>query len=265
MSKFPFASVIIVNYNGRAFIKECIDSVLKSNYPHFEIIIIDNASTDGSAKFIKELFINKLKKKKSQLVNPSVRNEPIIKLVESKKNLYFTGGSNLGAQKAKGKKLIFLNSDTVVDKNWLKELVAISKNHPRYLIQPKILFYKNKKTIDNVGGKYTFFGFGYGIGRGKIDCGQYDKNYPIDYANGTCFLINKKFFKKLNGFDERFHYFYEDVDLALRAKKLGGQSWYCYKSVIYHKGSLSFKKNVSKIKKAYYFQKNRLLTLLKNL
>ncbi|PJE68974.1 hypothetical protein COU96_02320 [Candidatus Shapirobacteria bacterium CG10_big_fil_rev_8_21_14_0_10_38_14] len=187
-----------------------------------------------------------------------------IKIIRSNKQLYFTGGSNLGAKNARGEKLIFLNSDTVVDKNWIKELVKFANGHNQYLIQPKILFYNQKDIIDNVGGKYTFFGFGYGIGRGETDCEQYDENRQVDYVNATAFMIDKDFFWKLGGFDECFRYFYEDVDLSLRAKKVDGKSWYCYQSVVYHKGSLSFKKNVSKKVIFYYLQRNRLITFLKN-
>jgi len=101
MSKWPFVSVIVVNFNGKEFIGECLDSVLKSDYPNFEIVLIDNASTDSSYQYLKK---NYGKKKK-------------IKIIRSNKQLYFTGGSNLGAKNARGEKLIFLNSDTVVDKN----------------------------------------------------------------------------------------------------------------------------------------------------
>lgn len=247
MFKWPFVSVIIVNYNGKDFITECLESVLKSAYPNFEIVIVDNASTDGSYEHLQKAY----------------KRNKRVRLIRSDKQLHFAGGSNLGAKKAKGEKLIFLNSDTVVDRNWIKELVRFTRGRSQYLVQPKILFYGKKNVIDNVGGRYTFFGFGYGIGRDEVDRGQYDQNRRVNYANATAMMIEKKFFWQLGGFDEHFRYFYEDVDLSLRAKRAGGQSWYCYKSVVYHKGSLTFKKNVSKIKVLYYIQRNRLLTLLK--
>lgn len=246
MSKPPFVSVIIVNYNGRTFIGECLNSVLQSEYPSFEIVVVDNASTDGSVEFIKKL------------------TSPRIRLIENKKNLYFTGGSNLGARKARGKKLIFLNSDTVVDKDWMKELVVFTKHHNQYLVQPEILSYHQKNTIDNVGGRYTFFGFGYGIGRGEKDQGQYDENRQVDYVNGTCFMIDKGFFWKLGGFDEWYKFCYEDIDLNLRAKKQEGRSWCCPKSIVYHKGSLTLKKNISNEFLLFTIRKNRLRTLIKN-
>ena len=291
-------SIIIVNYNGKDFVGECINSILASNYQDFEIIVVDNGSTDNSVKFINQL--------KSSRVNELKNNKIIIKLIKSQKNLYFTGGSNLGAEKAKGEKLIFLNSDTVVDKNFIKELVKFAQKNKKYLVQPKILFYnkkgsgvnnyfpsvilnliqnpyrfrvkpgttkkpklfnvcEQKKIIDNVGGRYNFWGFGFAVGRNEKDNGQYDKNTKFDYVNGTAFLIDRQFFLELGGFDNRFRYFYEDVDLSIRARKQGGECWSCWRAVIYHQGSLTFKKTLSvkEIKKR--IRKNRQLLRVKRL
>ena len=248
------ASIIIVNYNGKDFIGECINSVLASNYQDFEIIVIDNGSTDGSVELINQL-----------TTCLPARHGSRVKLIKSQRNLYFTGGSNLGAEKAKGEKLIFLNSDTVVDKNFIKELVKFAQKNKKYLVQPKILFHKNPNVIDNVGGRYNFWGFGSAVGRDEKDNGQYNKNAKFDYVNGTAFLIDKQFFLELGGFDNSFRYFYEDVDLSLQAKKQGGECWSCWRAVIYHKGSLTFKKTLSvrEIKKR--IRKNRQLLCVKRL
>jgi len=248
MSNYPLVSIIILNFNGRAFLADCLRSVLKSSYPHFEIIVVDNHSSDGSQEYLKKM----------------AQANKRIKPVFSDQNLYFAGGNNLGANHARGQYLIFLNNDTVVEKNWLKELVNFAQKHPLSLVQPKILNFWKKNIIDNVGGKYTFWGFGYGIGRGEKDIGQYNQNSRIDYVNGTCFLIKKTLFKKLGGFNKYFRYFYEDVDLSLRAKETGSQCWYCYRSVIYHRGGASFKKNkISRLKIIYYSLRNRFLVFFK--
>lgn len=241
-------SVVIVNYNGKKFIGECIDSVLQSEYPNFEVVMVDNASTDGSCEYLKKTY---------------GRNKKI-KIVRSEKQLYFAGGSNLGATNSKGEKLIFLNSDTVVNKDWIKELVAFTKNHEKYLAQPKILLSDKKNVIDSVGGYYNFFGFGFGKGRGEKDIGQYDKHIPVDYVNGTIFIIDKKFFEQVGGFDEWYKFHYEDIDLSLRAKKRGADCWCCYKSVAYHKGSLTLKGSVPKEQLLFDVRKNRLMTVIKN-
>lgn len=247
----PFVSVLIVNYNGKEFIAECLDSVLQSDYPKFEIVLVDNGSTDQSVNYITKRYKEELRSKK-------------IRLIQSKTNFYFTGGSNLAAKHAKGEKLIFLNSDTVVTTPWIRELVKCQQNESRCLIQPKILFYSKKNNIDNAGGRYIFPGFGFGIARGEENRGQYDQTREVDFANGTCFMINKDFFLKLGRFDDWYRFQYEDVDLCLRAKKSGAKIFACGKSTVYHKVGLTFKKSIPKEILLFHLRKNRLRTVIKN-
>lgn len=252
-------SVVIVNFNGESYIKECVDSVLQSRIerkgatlpfstlPFFEIVVVENGSTDGSLRLLRREY-----GKTGQ-----------VRIVESKENLFFAGGSNLGAREAKGEWLVFLNSDTVVDKNWLKELWKEAKGNKKLMLQPKILTYKSNK-VDCVVGRYIWPGFGIAVGRGQADKGQFGGLVRGDYANGTCLMVNKEWFFKLDGFDEGYKFFYEDVDLQLRVKKLGGSAVGVMKAVIEHKGSLSFKQNVPSDKVIFYYRRNRLITVLKN-
>lgn len=231
-------SVIIVNFNGKSYLTDCLDSVLKTNFKDFETIVVDNASADGSARNL----------------------DKRVSLIKSKTNLFFTGGCNLGAKKARGEWLVFLNPDTVVEPNWLGELVKEAKDK-KLTLQPKIKIYSTDK-IDCVIGRYYWPGFGVGVGRGKAD--KYQGIIKGDYANGTCLMINKNWFWDLGGFDENFRFFYEDVDLQLRAKRRGGRAVGVMSSVIYHKGSLSFKQNVASETVQYYYCRNRILTVKKN-
>ncbi len=251
LKTIPLVSVLIVNYNGKEFIAECLDSVLQTDYPKFEIVLVDNGSTDQSVYYITKQYEEALRSKK-------------IRLIQSQTNLYFTGGSNLAAKYARGEKLIFLNNDTVVTSTWIKELILCTKNKQKYLIQPKILLYSKKNSIDNVGGRYIFPGFGFGIARGEQDRGQYDQTREIDFANGTCFMIDKSFFWRVGGFDESYDFFYEDVDLNLKAERLGAKSFCCGKSIIYHKNSLTIKNNISDQMQKFYARTNRLKTVNKN-
>lgn len=241
-------SVIIPNYNGKKFIKECVDSVLKSKYSAFEILIVENGSTDGSFDYLQKLY----------------RKNKKVKTVQSKQNLWFTGGCNLGAKHSKGQVLIFLNSDCTVDSFWINHLVDFIKLYPKCIIQPKILLQNNKRKIDNVGGNYNFLGLAKGIGHGEIDNGQYDRNIEFDFANATAFAIKKAFFEKIEGFDEWFRHHYEDVDLNLRAKKFKSRAVLCYRSVVYHKVSQTFKKFVPSSTMRFNVRKNRLMVIIKN-
>lgn len=232
-------SVIIVNFNGKSYLTDCLDSVLKTNFKDFETIVVDNASADGSARDL----------------------DKRVRLIKSKTNLFFTGGCNLGAKKARGEWLVFLNPDTVVETNWLMELVKVAGNNKKLTLQPKIKIYGTDK-IDCVIGRYFWPGFGAAVGRGKAD--KYQGIIQGDYANGTCLMINKNWFFELGGFDENFKFFYEDVDLQLRARKLGGRAVGVMSSVIEHKGSLSFKQNSTPERVKYYYRRNRKLTVMKN-
>lgn len=248
MFRLPTVSVIVLNYNGFDLTINCVASVLKTRYPHFDIVIVDNGSTDQSYEKLKNIYKNNKK----------------IKVISPKKNLFFTGGFNFGAKHAEGEKIILLSNDITVDPFWIKELVLCIKNNPKYLAQPKILSYQNKKIIDNVGGRYTLTGFGLGIGKGEIDQGQYDQNSQLDYVSATTFMIDRKFYLKLKGYDEWFWSHYEDVDLSLRAKKEGGKCLLCYRSKIFHMGSITYKKYVSDPLVLFHIRKNRIRVILKN-
>lgn len=232
-------SVIIVNFNGKDYLNECLESVRQADFKDFEVIVVDNASVDGSARGIA---------KKARLI-------------KSKKNLFFTGGCNLGARQARGDWLIFLNPDTVVDKNWLRELWLVARTDKKLCLQPKIKIWQTNK-IDCVIGKYFWPGFGVAVGRGKID--NYQGLIRGDYANGTCLMIARQFFWQLGGFDEHFKFFYEDVDLQLRAKKQGGRAVGVMAAVIEHKGSLSFKQNMAAETVKRFYRRNRWRIIMKN-
>jgi len=240
-------SVIILNHNGKKFIASCINSVLKSSFSNFEIVILDNASTDNSYIYLKKKYGSNSK----------------VKLYRSNKQLYFTGGNNYAADKATGNLLFFLNSDTVIDKECIKNLVnSIDKN--KTLVQPKILFYNEPNIIDNIGGHYDNIGIAHAIGRGQGDYGQYNKKTKLDYVNGTAFIIPKSLFKKLSGFSKRYRYYYEDVDLCLRAKKFGYSCKSEPSALVYHKNSLTFTNNVPLYTRKYYYLRNRFLTAIKH-
>lgn len=239
-------SVIIANYNGKEFIGDCLDSLLNSTCQDLEIIIVDNGSTDGSLTYLQEKY----------------RENKKVRIIRSEKQLYFTGGCNLGAKKAKGDLLFFLNSDAIVEKNSIKELVNFMKIHgSRCLVQPKILWQDTPEIIDNIGGRYSILWGGYAVARNEKDIGQYEKAQQFDYVNATAMMLQRDFFYQLKGFNEAFRYFYEDVDLCLRAKKKGASCWYCSTARVYHKGSATFKRFLSPLRIKMRILRNRLYCL----
>jgi len=244
----PTITVIILNYNGRDLTTECVASVLHSTYPKYDIVIVDNCSTDDSCNFLKNKYCDYKK----------------ITVCKTSENRHFTGGFNFGAYKAKGEKIVLLSNDIVVEPNWLDELMIIARKDKKFLVQPKILQYFNRRRIDNAGGAYSIFGIGKAIGRDEIDNGQYNKQMKLDYASAACFMIDRMFFLQLNGYDESFISHCEDLDLCLRAKKFGAVCFLAWKSRIYHKISSTYKRFTASDKVIYVIRKNRVTTILKN-
>jgi len=241
----PTVTVIILHYNEFALTKRCIQSVEQTRYDRFDILVVDNGSTNNSGKKLEQY----------------CRHKKLL-YIRSDKNLFYTGGFNLGAKQANGKFVIFLNNDTEVDAEWVSELVTYSEGSNNIFIQPQILFSDKRKTIDNRGGKYTWWGSGIGIGRNQPMM-RVTSNI-VDYTVGTACMINRSFFLKLGGFDEWYRGYYEDVDLSLRVKKNGGICKVCYNSLVYHKGSSTYKKHITPTSHLFDIRKNRLRTVLKN-
>lgn len=241
----PHITVIIPHYNEFLLTKQCILSVSKSRYEHFDILVVDNGSTNNSSIKLEEYCRNKK-----------------VSYIKSKTNRYFAGGCNLGAKHAKGTYIVFLNNDTEVHPDWISELVAGMDDQTDVFIQPQVLFEDRKRIVDNRGGRYTWWGSGYGIGRNKPMMRVTSRS--IDYTVGTACMMNRLLFLKLGGFDEWFRGYYEDVDLSLRLKNMGGECRVCYNSLVYHKGSATYRKHVSPSDHLLDIRKNRLRTIIKN-
>jgi len=151
------ASIIILNYNGKKFMKDCLSSVYKQTYRKFEVIVVDNSPGDGSANFIRKNFRK-------------------VKIIQPKKNLGFAEGNNFGVKNSKGEYIVLLNQDTAVDKNWLKELITILENKNVVACQSKVLFFNQKNKINVTGIDTNFLGFGWCGNFGIIDKGQFKDN-----------------------------------------------------------------------------------------
>ena len=172
----PLVSIIILNYNAGNFLMECISSVLKTEYSNFEVIVIDNASKDGSIKKCKEQFKN-------------------VSVIENKNNLGYCEGNNVGIREARGSFVVILNPDTVVKSDWIDELFKAFKKYGDGLYQPKILSIENDNILGNAGSYIQLFGFGFARGYGEKDSEQYDtENSPV-YASGTCLFSKKSTFE----------------------------------------------------------------------
>lgn len=236
MNKNPLVSIIILNFNGKKFLQKCLESLMKVSYQDLEIIVVDNNSNDGSIKYVNDNFSS-------------------VKIIELKKNLGFAEPNNIGAKKANGEFLLFLNNDTWVDTNFLTELVRIAQEDETVaILQPLLL--KPDGQVDSSGDYVDIHGRAY---RSKAKPKTVQN---ILSARGAAMLIKKEIFWNLNGFDPKFFVSFEDVDIGWRAWLLGYRVVVVPTSIVYHIGGQTTKKIESEIK--FHGIKNNLVLRLSN-
>lgn len=237
----PVASVIIVNHNRRSLIEKCLRSLLNEDRLEYEIILVDNASTDESASFVEQVF-------------------PEVLVIRNQVNRGFGMGNNLGARWANGDYLAFLNPDTVVEPGWLKALIAALEADPLAgLATPKIMLLDDPERINTCGNEMHFTGLTLCRGTGK-DRTTFNALEEVNAISGAAFIIRRDLFEALDGFDGSFFLYMEDTDISWRARLTGFKCIYVPSSVVYHAYTLRFGPS-----KTYYQERNRYLMLLKNL
>lgn len=242
----PLVSIIILNYNGGELFINCLESVLASKYPFFQVIVVDNASTDKSLETAKLMF----------------HNAKNVVFIANNKNLGFCVGNNIGIKHALGEHVILLNDDVVVTSDWLSELVKEARKHHNGFYVPKILLLDRQNTLESVGNEIHFSGIGFSRGLGELDRNQHNIVEEIAYAGGACLFVSKKTIKEIGLLDPVYFAFNEDTDWCWRGRMFGIKSYCVPSAIIYHKWGGSF--GLMSKNKFYYVERNRLLTVLKN-
>jgi len=175
MSKVD-VSVIIPNFNGEELLKDCLTSLKNQSFKEFEIILVDNNSTDNSLEYIENNF-------------------PKVRIIKLNKNFGFAKSINQGVKASKAKYVVFLNNDTEVEKNWLKNLVECVDNHPEVIsVNSKLLNFYNRKIIDGMGILINEVGQARSIGWQQEDSGQYEEEQYIFGATGGASLFIREDF-----------------------------------------------------------------------
>ena len=211
----PMVSIVILNYNAGDLLDECLHSIYKTEKVNFEVILVDNASTDKTYVEYAQKFSD-------------------VKLIENERNLGYCEGNNVGIRVSKGKFVVILNPDTVVTPNWLHELISAYKKNGDGIYQPKILATTDHDMLLSSGQFIQLFGFGYSRGKGEKHIVGSKDIEKIGYASGTCIFTSKKIIEKLNLFDPFLFAYHDDLDLCWRASMLGIHSFYVPTSVIFH-------------------------------
>lgn len=244
-------SIVILNWNGHALLEQYLPSVIKYS-PGAEVVVADNASTDGSVAFVQE-------------------NYPNVKIVQNAVNGGFAKGYNDALKHLEADIFCLLNSDVEVTENWLAPIIKAFEEIPdAAIIQPKILDLLKQDHFEYAGAGGGFLDkYGYPFCRGRIfqalekDEGQYNDIKEIFWATGACMFIKSDVFTSLGGFDEDYFAHQEEVDLCWRAKIAGHKVYYVGGSEVYHLGGSTLS-NMNP-KKTFLNFRNSLYSITKNL
>ncbi|MEO7212194.1 glycosyltransferase family 2 protein [Mucilaginibacter sp.] len=252
MSTFPKVAVVILNWNGLKHLEQFLPSVLASTYPNLDIIVGDNASTDGSIAFLKGRY-------------------PSIRIIENDQNYGFTGGYNRVLTQVEADYYVLLNSDVEVTPDWIEPVITLMESDESIAVAgPKLKSFAQKTHFEYAGAAGGFIDrFGYPFCRGRIfdvleeDMGQYDTPGEVFWASGAALFIKKKLWDAAGGFDESFFAHMEEIDLCWRLKNMGCKVMYCPRSTVYHVGGGTL--NAESPFKTYLNFRNNLLLLKNNL
>jgi hypothetical protein len=242
----PVVSIILAPHNGMDHIGPCLASLEKQDFSSFEVIVVDNASTDGTSQYLRETW-------------------PWAKTIRSEQNLAYAAGNNLGARHAIGEFLLFLNHDTLVTAPFLTLLVEAMRSNPDIAIaQSRIMMAAEPERVDSVGAYLTRSGMWVHPLRGEPFSDGVRERLDVLGVCGACLMIRREVFFELGGFDDDFVIYFEDADLSLRARLIGHRSVVVPSSVILHWGGVTTGQLPSSFTVFHSF-KNRLCLLIKDL
>ena len=240
----PLVSVIVVNWNGLAYLSECLESLAGQSYPALEIVVVDNGSTDGSVEYLR------------------AGHRGRFHLVESPANLGFAGGNNLGIRAAKGAYFALLNNDAAADARWVEALVAAAEADPRVgMCASKIYVWDRPGLLDGAGLLVSGDGIGRGRGRHEPDREEFAHEEDALLPSACAALYRRAMLDEIGLFDEDFFAYCEDTDLGLRGRIAGWRCRYVPAAVVRHRYSGSTAPHSPF--KAFHVERNRIWVVVK--
>lgn len=248
----PHVAIVILNWNGRDYLKKFLPFVFSSTYSDFEVVIIDNASTDDSIAILKSDF-------------------PNARIIELAQNYGFAKGYNLGLKEITADYYVLLNSDVETSPRWIEPIISLMESDKQIAAcMPKILQYHNRSRFEYAGAAGGWIDhLGYPFARGRIfdycetDIGQYDNTRPVFWASGAAMFVRSEVYHQLGGLDEFFFAHQEEIDFCWRLQLEGYKVYCCPESIVYHVGGGTLPKGNSR--KVFLNFRNNLIMLAKNL
>lgn len=237
-------TIIIVNWNGRPLLSECLCRLQKQSFTNYNIAVVDNGSNDGSASFVSSAY-------------------PKAELIANTHNLGFARANNMAIRNCRSKYIALINNDAFAEPDWLENLVKALEDNPEAgMAASKLLLHDTPEIIDRAGDGYSNAGAGILLGRGKRAV-NYNKGAWIFGACAGAALYRTDMFTKIGLFDEDYFLLYEDVDLSFRAQLAGYKCIYVPEAIAYHKSSKTIGKD-SEVS-VYYGHRNLEWTYIKNM
>lgn len=211
-------TIIIPNYNGKHFMEPCLKSLAEQTCSDFHILVVDNASSDGSVEYMR-------------------KNYPNIELISLNQNYGFSTAVNVGIKHATTPYVLLLNNDTTVDSKFVEEMVAAIEKSPHiFSVSSKMIQMYHPELIDSAGDMYTVLGWGYCRG-GGLSISNHNADGTVFSSCAGAAIYRREVFSKIGYFDENHFAYLEDIDVGYRAKIYGYKNTYCHSAVVYHVGS----------------------------
>jgi GT2 family glycosyltransferase len=209
--------MVIVNWNRRLFLEQCLRSVERQTCKDFELVLVDNGSTDGSPDCLEQF--------------PGISAT----VIRNRENRGFASAANQGIKQARGRFIALINNDVVLGERWLEEMLGGMATNPQVgMCACKLLFANSPHLIDKAGHLMYADGQNYGRGHREVDHGQYDRAEEVLWPDGAAALYRTEVFESVGLFDEDFFAYGDDAELGLRAQIGGWRCWYVPSAVAYH-------------------------------
>jgi GT2 family glycosyltransferase len=241
----PFVSIIILNFNGADLTVPCLESLRTITYPNYELLVVDNGSTDDSMAVLSKI--------------------PWIRLVRIEKNCGSSGGYNVGLEHSKGEFILMMNNDMIGNPEFVSALSGYLVDHPHVgLVQGKMVLPRFGGVLEMCGSYATAFGLQYHHGYYKPDGPKYQRSYPVFSGKGACLMFRREIIAKAGGyfFNPDFFCYYEEADLCHRAWLAGYETHFVPSPPIQHLAGVTIARSERAGFGIHYFLRNMLFSLL---